>query len=154
MRKSIIGLIMFLVGAAAVAWMAGSPTSAQPAFHGGVCNRHTLAGNYIYSGFGTVGTNPIGLPPGPYNTSARLVLDRQGNFEIDAMTSYNGTLVPEHFEGTYEIGPGCSVTYLTQFPGAPTPIPAVFAYASQNRGEARGVSLLPGTNVTFLTVEQ
>jgi hypothetical protein len=147
---------LFLVVAviALIGWLYSIPSAAQRADRPSTCKNHNLDGNYTYIGFGTIGTNPVGLPPGSYNTAARLVLTEKGEFTVEAMTSYGGTLVPEYFEGTYEVGPGCAITYSVQFPGAPAPVPAVFAYTTTDRGEARGISLLPGTNVSYLTIKQ
>jgi hypothetical protein len=111
------------------------------------CSAAHVAGTYSYAAFGTVfAGNPAGFPPGAYNTAATLVMDRTGNFVVDGKTSYNGTIMDDHFEGTFAVGVDCSVTYFVQG------LPSVYAVFANNGKEARGVSLIPGTSVTFLTV--
>ncbi|HSE98057.1 MAG TPA: hypothetical protein VLD57_07270 [Blastocatellia bacterium] len=106
-----------------------------------------VAGTYAYAAFGTIAaSNPVGMPAGLYNSAATLVLDGAGNFVVDAKTSYNGVIVDEHFEGTYAVDEDCAVTFSVQG------VPFVYAIFTNNRKETRGVSLIPGTNVTFLTV--
>jgi hypothetical protein len=150
MRSNIkIGIMGTLACVALLIWATAFPGAAQ---HAGVgkqanCNVANVAGTYTYAAFGTnFAGNPAGFPAGPYNSAATLMLDGAGNFVVDAMTSYNGVIVDEHFEGTYVVGADCAVTFFVQ--GSPS----VYAVFANNRKEARGVSLIPGTNVTFLTV--
>jgi hypothetical protein len=152
MRKNIkIGLLGTLVGVALIIW-AAAPRSASVAAAAGSpanCNVANVAGTYAYAAFGTVfAGNPAGFPPGAYNSVATLKLDGAGNYVIDAVTSYNGVIVPEHFEGTYVVGDDCQVTYYLG------DLAAVLGIATNNRSAAQGMSLIPGTNVTFLTVRK
>ncbi len=144
-----IGLLFTLACVALLMWASALPGEAQQAEvrRQANCNVANVAGTYAYAAFGTVSAaNPAGLPAGPYNSAATLVLDGAGNFVVDAKTSYNGVIVDEHFEGTYVVGEDCSVTYLLQG------TPFVYGLFTNNRKEARAISLIPGTNVTFLTV--
>ena len=111
------------------------------------CNTLNVAGTYAYAGFGTIYEgNLAGFPAGQYNTAASLKLDGGGNYTVKLKTSYNGTIVDEQFAGSYTVDANCGVTFL--YNG----IPSVYAVFTNNRREARGISTIPGTNVTFLTV--
>jgi hypothetical protein len=150
MRSNIkIGIVGTLACVAILVWAVAFPSAAQHAGAGrqANCNVANVAGTYAYAAFGTISAgNPAGFPAGPYNSAATLVLDGAGNFIVDAKTSYNGVILDEHFEGTYVVGEDCAVTFLVQG------VPFVYAIFTNNRKEARGMSLIPGTNVTFLTV--
>lgn len=111
------------------------------------CNTANLSGEFVYGAFGTIlPQNPVGFPPGSYNSTAKLVHDGSGNYTVTAKTSYNGVIVDEQFTGTYSVDEGCRVTYFYQN------APAVYAIFTGNRKEARGVSTIPGTNISYLTV--
>jgi len=156
MRKnSFIGLLLVVVAIAALIWAASLPGSAQKmgADNRANCNIANVGGSYAYSAFGTIfAGNAAGYPAGAYNSAARLVLDGAGNYTVNAMTSYNGVVVPEQFQGSYSVDEGCAVTYYFEFGGQN--VPAVFAYMTGNRDEARAISVIPGTNITYLTVRQ
>ena len=77
-----------------------------------------------------------------------LKMDGAGNYTVDGITSYNGVITPEHFEGTYEVGDDCQVTF---FVGE---LPAVLGIFANNRSESRAMVLIPGTNITLLTIRK
>lgn len=111
------------------------------------CNVANLGGTYVYGAFGTIHPgNPVGFPPGPYNSTASLFMDGAGNYTVTAKTSYNGTIVDEEFTGEYIVGENCAVTFTYQS------VPAVYAIFTNNRSESRAISTFPGTNITYLTV--
>ena len=58
-------------------------------------------------------------------------------------------ITPDHFEGTYEVGDDCQVTF---FVGGE--IPAVLGIFANNRSESRAMVLIPGTNITFLSIRK
>ena len=154
-KNSFIGVMLVVVAIAALIWVASLPGAAQKmgADNRANCNVANVGGSYAYAAFGTIyANNPAGYPPGAYNSTARLVLDGAGNYTVNAVTSYNGNIVPEQFAGVYTVGEGCAVTYYFEFGGQN--VPAVFAYMTGNRDEARAISVIPGTNITYLTVKQ
>ena len=149
--NSKIGLLAALACAVLLIWAAPLPGAVQPAAAArqANCNMANVAGTYAYAAFGTVSAaNPVGMPAGPYNSAATLVLDGAGNYTVTAKTSYNGLLVDEQFQGTYTVGDDCAVTFSVDGN------PYVYALFTNNRSETRGISLIPGTNVTFLTVSK
>lgn len=111
------------------------------------CNVANVGGAYVYGAFGTIAPgNPANFPPGPYNSTASLIMDGAGNYTVTAKTTYNGVIVDEVFQGEYSVGENCGVTYMFQG------IPAVYAIFTVNRSEARAISTIPGTNISYLTV--
>lgn len=113
------------------------------------CNTENVAGTYAYAAFGTTHpNNPAGFPPGLYNSVATLNMDGMGNYTVTAKTSYNGMIVDEEFAGAYVVGEDCQVTFMLNG------FPAIVAYFTNNRAEARGMSVIPLTNVTALTVRK
>ena len=144
-----IVLVLSVICAALLVWgvvFSGSAprVSAQKEDNSTTAN---MSGDFVYGAFGTISAqNPVGFPPGSYNSTAKLVHDGDGNYTVTAKTSYNGVIVDEEFSGTYTVDEGCRVTYFYQ--GAP----AVYAIFTGNRKEARGISTIPGTNISYLTV--
>jgi hypothetical protein len=146
-----IGLLGTLVGVALLISTATPRSAGVVAAAGGQanCNVANVAGTYAYAAFGTTFEgNAAGFPAGLYNSVATLKLDGAGNYVIDATTSYNGVIVPEHFEGAYVVGDDCQVTYYLG------ELAVVLGIVTNNRSQAQGMSLIPGTNVTFLTVRK
>jgi hypothetical protein len=146
-----IGLMGTLLGVALIIWAAAPRGAAVANAAGGPanCNVANVAGTYAYAGFGTIFEgNAAGFPAGLYNTASTLKMDGAGNYTVDGITSYNGVITPEHFEGTYEVGDDCQVTF---FVGEN---PAVLGIFANNRSESRAVVLIPGTNITLLTIRK
>jgi hypothetical protein len=144
-------ILVVIAVVAVVVWASNTPNSAQGksdlAGQGYTCNANSVSGTYIYAAFGTIHPgNTWGLPPGPYNAAATSELHGDGTYELTSRTMYTGApqAVTENFTGTFSIDENCGITFYVE------DTPTVFTYGAPGHITVMGVSLIPGTNTTYL----
>ena len=85
-----------------------------------VCNNARFKGVYSALAKGEFNLPLLGPLNGPTTRIGRVQVDGKGNSEISAITSLNGVVLKESYEGNYTIYPDCTskVVLLIPFPGA------------------------------------
>lgn len=91
--------------------------SARPAL--AACSNHTLNGTYGLDGSGTI-FQPPGFPPipvaGPFVRVGAVRFDGAGGVRYTTVSSYNGIVGNEPYEGAYTVGEDCSFEYRAVLP--------------------------------------
>jgi hypothetical protein len=149
-----IKLIAFMavaIAAVLMIWTTFSQNStAANASAGWDCNQQNISGNYAYAAFGeVVGQNALGTPIGPFNSAATSYLDGKGNYTITPTTFVNGTLIQDGTQtlsGVYTVGPDCVVHFYDES----AQLELVRTYGTAGHTTVQGVSMLAGTNITYL----
>ena len=118
------GLTLFVVLAVA---------AGQPA--GPACSNATLKGTYGLDGSGNI-FQPPNTPPlpvaGPFVRVGAVYFDGAGHVTYDTVSSYNGIVTQEPYQGGYTVSPDCRYEYHAVLP-PPINLPTTFAgYVSAN----------------------
>jgi len=112
-----------------------------------------VAGTYGYVGFGTIVTNPFGLPTGSYSSVGTLEFDGKGNLLItDTARIDNTLLTPDRtYPGTYTVDKQCVGTFtITGIALSGIPGPHYKVVFVDSRKGIRAISLLPGFVVNYV----
>lgn len=147
-----IGFFVAVIVAVLIIWTPTSKGSAQgqQSLAGWDCNMQNISGDYVVAAFGTVtGPNALGLPTGTYNSAATSTLDGFGNFTITPTTFVNGVMVQDGTQtitGVYTVGPKCTTDFFDQS----GQVELTRAYGTAGHITVQGVSMVPGTNITYL----
>lgn len=144
-----IGILAIVLTIAVVIWAAADRGTAQEkSDFRDDCNLNasSISGIYSHSASGIVHPgNPAGMPAGPYSSVATSTLRWDGTYTLNAKTVYNGLpAMNENVEGTFTVE-GCGVTFFNE-----EEIPVVFTYSNSSHMMVHGLSLIPGTNITYL----
>jgi hypothetical protein len=121
------------------------------------CTMENVAGAYGYVGFGTIGTNPFGLPAGAYSSVGTLTFDGKGNLLItdsarigDVFLNPNAT-----YQSTYDVDRHCVGTFtITSFVAAGIPGPHYKIVFVDIRKGIRAISLIPGWIVNYVNTSR
>jgi len=117
------------------------------------CTKENVAGTYGYVGVGTVGANPLGLPPGAVSSVGTLAFDGKGNLLITETARIDNTFLPPDttYPSTYTVDKQCVATFtITGFVSLGLPGPHFKVVFVDNRKGMRGMSLLPGLIVNYV----
>ncbi len=117
------------------------------------CTMENVAGTYGYVGFGTIGTNPFGLPAGTYSSVGTLAFDGKGNLLItDTARIGDFFLTPQAtYASTYTVDKQCVGTFtITGFVRIGIPGPHYRVVFVNNRKGIRAISLIPGWIVNYV----
>jgi hypothetical protein len=137
-----------LTGPAVVALLA-AVTTGQMLYAAPSCTNADLNGVYGMLATGNIIVAP-GFPPpllGPFARAGRVFADGKGNVSIANTASYNGTIIPESYSGTYTVSSDCSVDIrpVVGLPlgpgGALVPVPFEFIGALADNGNSAAVVL-------------
>jgi hypothetical protein len=143
-----IGLPAVTLIAVLLLWPADLRSVAQEKepLAGNNCSVQSAGGTYSFAIFGTtLPDNPYGLPPGPYNAAGTITLDGKGNYTLkDSSMKNGGPVLEEVITGTYTVD-GCRLDF-NMF----GTIPVAVMYSTDSLQHTQGVSLLEGTNWTYL----
>ena len=147
----LIGFLAVAIAAVLIIWTTFSQNStAASAPAGWDCNVHNISGDYVVAGFGSVvdANNIFGFPVGPYNSAATSTLDGSGHYSITFTTFVGGALVLDGvtINGVYTVGPNCSA----HFYDSTGTVELVHTYGTAGHVSVQGVSMVPGTNITYL----
>jgi hypothetical protein len=113
------------------------------------CTNADLNGVYGMLATGDIIIAP-GFPPsllGPFARAGRVFADGKGNVSVANTASYNGTIIPESYGGTYTVNSDCSVDIrpLVGLPlgpgGALVPVPFEFIGALADNGNSAALVL-------------
>ena len=118
------------------------------------CTTENIAGTYGYVGFGTVGANPLGLPPGTVSSVGTLAFDGKGNLLITETARIDNTFLPPDttYPSTYTVDKQCVGTFtITGFASAGLPGPHFKVVFVDNRKGIRAISLIPGLVVNYVS---
>ena len=102
MTKSMTFLAALVLAAAVTA----PQLAAEP-----VCTNADLLGIYAMHAPGTILAAP-GFPAsliGPFVRVGQVIADGRGNITVANTASYNGTIIPESYNGTYTVNVDCTV---------------------------------------------
>jgi hypothetical protein len=137
-----------LTGRAVVALLAAF-TTGQALYAEPSCTNADLKGVYGMLATGNIIVAP-GFPPpllGPFARAGRVFADGNGNISVANTASYNGTIIPESYSGTYTVNSDCSVDIrpVVGLPigpgGALIPVPFEFIGALADNGNSAAVVL-------------
>ncbi len=117
------------------------------------CTTENIAGTYGYVGFGTIGTNPFGLPAGSYSSVGTLAFDGKGHLLItdtarigDAFLTPNAT-----YPSTYTVNAQCvGAITIIHFVDIGILAPHFKFVFVNNRKGIRTISLVPGWIVNYV----
>ena len=117
------------------------------------CTTENVAGTYGYVGFGTIATNPFGLPAGVYSSAGTLALDGKGGLLITDTARIDDFFLPPDtlYPSTYTVDRECVGTFtISGFVGAGIPGPHFKVVFVDNRKGIRAISLIRGWIVNYV----
>ena len=147
----LIAAIAVTIAAVLVIWTTFSQNStAASASAGWDCNEQNISGNYAIASFGTiVNPSPFYQATGPFSGAATSYLDGHGHYTITPTGFINGVMVfdgTQTIPGVYTVGPNCTVDFFDES----GTFEFVRTYGTAGHTTVQGVSMVPGSSVTYL----